>query len=699
MPPTTELSAPRLLEVDLDRWGGAVEPAPGAVQRRPWASNDPLLAALGACRGSALAAARLLAAPADDPPFVVSVGEAVARGLPTAARATVSARAPLTGRLAEGQVGSDLARRLAVIADALVVRGRAPGVGNALVIEADGSARLLGLPELAGADPDATEALLADRLGSCAVLRVGPAGERGVLFANLAAGARPASFVGRGGLGAALARHGLKALCVRAEAPNEVAHRELLRALGDSPRLAARGAGGTLELAAALAARGDLRGPGYGAPAEAAVLAGFERAAEGGARHGCRGCPTPCGWTFERPGGGAQGGRFSALYALGANLGLARLEDAQALLAACNRAGVDAKEVGAGLALLARAGELAFGDRAGFEACLDELARGAGRGARLARGAAALARELGLPAPSAGGEASRPTNDLAALLGQCVGARGAEPLRTFPFLVGDGAPRARVAALVAPLPLPERAEDARAPAGKGRLVWWHENLIAALDASGFCAFSAAGLLADGVLDLERLAQLVAPAGLDAFGSGPRAEAFLALGATLVLAVHALHERWGVGVDPPPEWARAALAEPGMLDEYRRLRGLDDAGRVRAETRAARGTRALVRVDLPAERAPRPRAAAGRATPGRVVLAAGGPLGRLLGRERTITLPLPAPLLAVLEAAARAHADAADWLVRDGEPLPAAWRAGERVGPRELVRDGDRLELVLAVSGG
>ena len=70
---------------------------------------------------------------------------------------------------------------------------------------------------------------------------------------------------------------------------------------------------------------------------------------------GCAGCPTPCGWVFETPAGARLGGRFNALDSLGGALGLDESADALRILAACNEVGVDAKEVGAALAVAARA--------------------------------------------------------------------------------------------------------------------------------------------------------------------------------------------------------------------------------------------------------------------------------------------------------------------------------------------------------
>ena len=60
-----------------------------------------------------------------EPSFVASVGDAVRRGVPTAARATLSARAPLRPGITEAQVGGPFGRGLAAHADALVLLGRA----------------------------------------------------------------------------------------------------------------------------------------------------------------------------------------------------------------------------------------------------------------------------------------------------------------------------------------------------------------------------------------------------------------------------------------------------------------------------------------------------------------------------------------------------------------------------------------------
>jgi hypothetical protein len=249
-------------------------------------------------------------------------------------------------------------------------------------------------------------------------------------------------FVGRGGLGAVLGALGLKAVAVLAPPLPERADPELTRLLLRSPRLAARAQGGTLELFESAAAAGEAI-ERDDARAVASAIAGAEREP-----HGCRGCPTPCGWSFAGL-TGMQGARFGATRALGVDLGLASFEDALALLARCDALGLDAKEAGAVLALRAGAHGMR-GDRAAFERALDGPARGEGPGAH---GAAVLARELGVQGAIVKGQAARASANLAALLGQCVASRGADPMRSFPFLrLRRGRGTARRARRAAPDP-------------------------------------------------------------------------------------------------------------------------------------------------------------------------------------------------------------------------------------------------------
>lgn len=677
---------PRLLDIDPR--------ADGPWRAAPWRADDPASDRLASWGGGGLALALLEQDPAA---LIVSVGEGVVRGLPTAARAAVAGRSPLTGSYGDGQVGSDFARRLAAVADAIRFTGAcaptASGRGRVCAIGSDGVARAMEIDGLAGASSLEVHARLQRELGPCATLSIGPAGERGARIASLAAGSAgsegPLHFVGRGGLGALLGAKGWKAIAIENAPLAPLASdrpSELLRALSASPRLEQRARGGTLELAQAALARADLDGFAADAAQLRDFVDGVERARA--QSHGCQGCPTPCGWTFRREGGAGQAARFGAAQALGLELGLPRFEDALELLASCDQRGLDAKEVGAALAAYVRAFPSSRGDLRVFARLLDEAWRDSGANS-LSAGAVSAARAWGQSVSHARGAAVRVDKNLASLLGQCASARGSDPMRAFPFLAADNSSLGRLRELCAPLDLPAGSEDPRSPIGKGRLVGWHEDLALALDLSGFCAFSASALISDGGASLDDLARWIAPRALREspnFDARP-AEVWLEAGAALAQAQRRFNSRFDPeGAERMSDDLRAKLAPAGMWPEYRAYR--DDR---RAFQRGDTDSASLQSPALP------PLEASRRA--GRVRLRAFGSLAQRLDGEGWVQLDLPARVDAVLIAGAAQHPRAAASLLREGATLPAIYRNGARVEPGELVFDGEALDLLLVVGGG
>ncbi len=681
----------------------------GLLTQLEEASADPLLQRAAGWGGSALSLVLCLAAArrgARELPLVVAVGDAVRRGLPTAARATVAGVAPLSGRYVDAQLGGSLARRLARNLEAVALSGRTELAGAVLLLDERGEPRLEACPELLGLGLHARAALLRERHPGSGGLVVGPAADRGVAFASLANLSDPPSYAGRGGLGARFAATGLMALVVSGEPVEASVDAERLRAeLVRSPRLLARGEGGTFELLGAFAARGDLRSRSYREQLSAEEVRELERSAARASleRLACSGCPTACRHVVERARGeerSRHGARFSATYALGSNLGLGEFEDSLELLAICDDLGVDARDAGAALALLAEARERGMAEGpplwGDVRACAAELrALGSGGSSQLAGGAGALARELGLEQQlrEARGLSARPVSSLAGVLGQCVCTRGADPMRAFPFLAESGGDTEGLAALLAPLELSEQAFDPRSPSEKGRLVWWHENLAAMIDATGFCAFSAAGLVADGLWDLDRLARELAPAGCGHTGRG-----LLAAGATLVLLQRELEELLSRDERRDlPAWAAEQLSLPGMYDEYAALRGLDADGRVSAAARALLGSEELLDLGV---RGLAPRAGApaqqgrGEPRPGEVLLRSYGSLSSALGGERREACALPIQVRALLEQLAAERPGSAELIRRAG-----VHRAGRRLAAGDWIETGDVLDLVLAISGG
>ncbi len=690
---------PRILRIQLNRPTGPAGEVSSSAE--VWQHADRDLDSLGTLSGSALALCLFLGAKrsaAELPCLVIAVGAAVRAGLPTASRATVAGISPLTGTYVDSQVGGGLGRRLAQICDALVLEGQCLAMkGAVLVINLAGSARLEAIPALGGlAIPERAKhlkSLFPQSSGLC----VGSAGSAGVAFASLATLGDPPSYSGRGGLGAQLGFAGLVALVVEGPEPEAPAKDPAWAAkLDESAHLRARGSGGTFELLDAFAARGDLR-------ADPELRSGFANTLA--RREACPGCPTACRHVVAL-GERRLLGRFSATHPLGQRLGLDSSEDQLLLLEACNAIGVDAGETGAVLELLQKQRELAgqptaFGDVQALVIDVQALLRGTPQVHAQTQGALAFATSLGLEfkTPTSRGSAVRAVSDCASLLGQCVSVRGNDPMRVFPFLAENGGDRERLAELFAPIELPAQTFDPKVSLGKGRLVWWHENLANVVDASGFCAFSAAGLLGDGLGNLDDLAQWLALPGLV-----PSAEALLAAGASLVLLQRELAERLGeaAGADLPP-WAQASLREPGMWDEYRQLRGLTDAGRVAAQARATIGTVGILSFGLRGlapvncERvAPSP---AQERTPGQVHLAASGALAKALSGGAAFATRLPLSLGSLLREIATERPASAEWLWGASGAVVSVYRDTERLQPDTLVQDGDRLDLVLAISGG
>jgi hypothetical protein len=605
-----------------------------------------------------------------EPSLVASVGDAVRRGVPTAARATVSARAPLRPGITEAQVGGPFGRGLAAHADALVLLGRAeePRVVRVL---AGGTVELGAAPaELLGLGAAGRAQALRRGSASAHTVATGPGAQAGLPFANLASfdGADPEaapSVVGRGGLGAALASAGVVALTVE-EAPLNTGAApgagdpggDLEAALVRSPRLLTRAAGGTLELAASRAT--DLE------------VAGARR------KHGCAGCPTPCGWTFEVDRGGAKvGGRFSALQ------GFAGHGDPLELLERCNDLGIDARAVAA---LMGRHPEV--GPDAFFAGLLDPASE-----------AHAAAMDPG-PLSAAGATFAR--GDLAAEVGQALAVRGPEPLRSLSILGLDGA---RAEQVVAPLPWSgDRERDA------GTLAFWHECVAAAVDVWGFCSFSAAGLLADGVMGLAELAEAL---GLEAADDVPAAAGFLRAGADHL----ALHRELLAGELEIP--AELAERHPAAVEAYLAARDADLGGASFPGRPGGEATRGGVPSGMGAAGDP----AAGGSP---LTVLARGPLGSRLsghpGHRRRgpetrsavegVRIEVHVPTEGwtgpeLLAALAAACPSAAPWLLDPaGRPLPAvlevetpAGAGGGGDGGGRRHRPGAVVELVLAIPGG
>jgi aldehyde:ferredoxin oxidoreductase len=451
---------------------------------------------------------------APEAPIVFCGSPLVGTPLTTSAKFAVVAKSPLTLRITDSLSSSHFAielKRAGV--DALVVRGRAPVLS--VVFLRDGEVEVRPMPELAGLSPSAT----AERLPGHRVVACGPAGERGVLFANLGNDGRHA---GRGGLGAVLAAKNVKAVAVLGTGRVPVAD-------PDGVVAAAR------DLSARSFGPATLKYRELGTVANVLVLnrlralptrnfsetefAGAERIsgealAAGGKVHraSCAACTIGCEHVFEEASGAGGRLEYESLFALGPLCGI---PDKDVILRAariCDETGMDTMSAGGTVAFLMECRERGIAGEAEFdgvdlrfgngEALLEALRRGAERrgnlGELVAMGSRNAAERIGGEAPSIAPHVKglelpgyHPSTMRTMALGLATAARGADHNRS-------GAYEADLSGAT---------DRSVADVGKGALAAESEVKAAVLDSLVLCKFLR-GVFADLPGEAAALLRLV-----------------------------------------------------------------------------------------------------------------------------------------------------------------------------------------------
>ena len=154
-------------------------------------------------------------------PLIFAVGPLCGTAAPAAARLNVVTRSPLTGTICDSSIGGRFPWQLkAAGVDALYIAGES---NSPVVLSIRGeNAELLPADGLWGKKIPETVAFLAPR-GSVAA--IGPAGENGVLYANIITG--EGNSAGRGGVGAVMGRKRLKAVVVDGSGSTNIADKGL----------------------------------------------------------------------------------------------------------------------------------------------------------------------------------------------------------------------------------------------------------------------------------------------------------------------------------------------------------------------------------------------------------------------------------------------------------------------------------------
>ncbi len=437
-------------------------------------------------------------------------------GVSSSGRVSVGTKSPLTGGIKESNGGGTLGHKLGRLGYRLLVIEGQPADGERYVLKIDRSgAKLLPGNKVWGLGCFATaEALRAEHGSRVCVTTIGPAGERGYLMAGIAITdpeGGPNRYCARGGVGAVMAKRGLKALVVDDEGTSEppvadvarfrAASRRLAQALlshpitGDQyPRL------GTAGLVAFVNQVGGLPTRNFrsGAFEKGDEISGekmfdliVERDGQGRTTHACMpGCtirssnvyPDKEGKVFCSP------IEFETIGLCGSNLGLGNLDNVAEINRWCNDFGVDTIELGATLGVAMEAELASFDDMDAVRRLLDEISKGTVLGRVLGQGAAVAGRVLGV-------------TRVPAILGQGVSAYDPRAIK------GNG-----VTYLTSPQGADHTAGNvirlkiAHAEAeGKAALSRTAQINAAAIDSTGICLFAGGPINADLTLVYDLIA--------------------------------------------------------------------------------------------------------------------------------------------------------------------------------------------------
>ena len=542
--------------------------------------------------------------------LVLSTGPLTGTKAPTGARYMITTKSPLTGALTCSNSGGQFPTEFKKTGyDAVIVKGRAAEPVY-LWIGPEG-AELRPAGHLWGQDTHASdEAIRAETDPRARVAAIGPAGEKGVLFASVMNDKHRAA--GRSGVGAVWGAKNLKALAVRGGAKIELADEAAFKAankrilgrfnetIKDNPsplRLhgTAVTAMGTQNFGV-LPTRNWQTGRFEGWEKIYGVTLTEKYLVKNSA---CFACPIGCGRVtkVEVPGfeGEGEGPEYETIYAMGSNCGVDNLAAITKANYICNELGFDTISMGATLACAMELYENGYiGEketgmplRWGDGAALVEMTRRTGMregfGDILAQGSLRLASRYGHPelAMVAKGQefpGYEPRGSQAMGLAYATSPIGGSHMRGDP---------AYFELLGVPTTL-----DPQEWRGKARYTAKWQDLFAIIDAAGLCVFFS-------IRNLVEPEMMVPPTGIlellnAATGAGYTLEELERAGERIVNAERIWLERAGfdrkddtlpdrILKTPLPEGpAKGQVCHlEEMLEEYYHLRGWDEKGLVGA----------------------------------------------------------------------------------------------------------------------
>jgi aldehyde:ferredoxin oxidoreductase len=419
-----------------------------------------------------------------DMPLIFAVGPLCGTTSPTSARLAAVSRSPLTGTIYDCSAGGRFAYRLkAAGLDLLFITGKS--AEPVFLSIKDEQAELLPARSLWGKGIKETVAALKER-GSVAA--IGPAGENGVLFANIMMG--EGNSIGRGGLGAVMGAKGLKAVTVEGSGVTAIADRERFEAArSDVMRL----------FRASPVIFGELGIAEYGTPALVDLMAQRRMAPTenfsatffadsgnysgpairkefGAKKDGCYGCPIQCKKSSAQ---GEALPEYESVNHFGALNGISDLHAIVKANTLCNDLGMDTISAAATLSAFGEA-RGAFPGAEEVSTLISDIAYRRGQGELLSLGSRRVAEKLGhaelsMSVKSLELPAYDPRGAYGMALAYATSNRGGCHLRAYP-----------ISHEILRKPVPT---DRFSFSGKARIIKIAEDVNAAVDSLVACKFS------------------------------------------------------------------------------------------------------------------------------------------------------------------------------------------------------------------
>ena len=356
--------------------------------------------------------------------LILAAGLLTGAPVSTATRFSAVARSPLTGAFGESEAGGFWGPELKMAGfDAVVVSGRAPEPVYLWI--RDGTAEIRHARHLWGKSPPVVQAGIREEVGEkhAKVLQIGPAGERGVLYAILMNELR--HYNGRTGMGAVMGAKNLRAIAVRGSGRYlDLAHdpaalaalgRRLSQKVKDDPRSWDLRTKGTLVLTDTLTAAGILPTQNFRQGVFERIdeirTAAYDRYRTG--QRSCYACAVRCKPQVEvddryRVTDTYDGPEYESVAGFGSDCGVGDLQAVMKANELCNEHGIDVISASATIAfamecfehgLIGPADtdglELRFGNAEAMLRAVEMIARREGIGDLLATGARRAAEVIG----------------------------------------------------------------------------------------------------------------------------------------------------------------------------------------------------------------------------------------------------------------------------------------------------------------